>query len=257
MTHSIKNPFSRLSTRHVIKSDIRAEEHGNNDRYKCHEAHSKKILFEEIVHHDTVKRIFIKALISNRPIHILLAGDPGSAKSMFLNEILRSFKSSLFVVGSNSTKAGLINQLFEKSPEYLLIDELDKMNNADQTLLLNVMETGLVSETKVNKTRALEMNIRVFATANYSSKIIDPLLSRFVVLQLPEYTFEEFREIGLSKLEQTKLSNETANAIIKQVWYVLESRDIRDVVKIGNLVTAPADVPFIVRMMKKAQFGKT
>lgn len=124
------------------------------------------------------------------------------------------------------------------------------MNSLDQTSLLNLMETGLLSETKMTKTRTLKMNIRVFATANCSSRIIEPLLSRFVVLQLPEYTFEEFRDIGLSKLEGTKLSCNIATVIIEQVWNVLESKDIRDVVKIGNLVSTPEDVPFVVKMMK-------
>jgi holliday junction DNA helicase RuvB len=65
---------------------------------------------------------------------------------MFLTEVMRVFKSSLFVVGSNTTKAGLVNQLFEKRPKFLLIDELEKMNNTDQISLLHLMETGIISE---------------------------------------------------------------------------------------------------------------
>ena len=237
MINSIKDAFSRLSSRTATQSYQQLES-------------NKKILFEEIIHQDAVKRIFIKALLSNEPIHILLAGTPGSAKSLFLTEIMRCFKSSLFVVGSNSTKAGLINQLFDKLPQYLLIDELDKMNSVDQTSLLNIMETGILSETKINKTRELKMNIRVFATANCSSRVIEPLLSRFIVLQLPEYTFEEFRDIGLLKLGRTKLSRNIAIEIIEQVWNVIESKDIRDIVKIGNLVSTPEDVSFVVNMMK-------
>jgi ATP-dependent Lon protease len=40
----------------------------------------------------------------------------------------------------------------------------------------------------------------VFATANSSDKIIQPLLSRFAILEIPEYTFEEFTEIALTRL---------------------------------------------------------
>jgi hypothetical protein len=36
----------------------------------------------------------------------------------------------------------------------MLIDELEKMSYADQTSLLHLMETGIISETKINKTNA-------------------------------------------------------------------------------------------------------
>jgi ATP-dependent Lon protease len=52
------------------------------------------------------------------------------------------------------------------------------------------VETGLISETKISKTGQMELTSWVFATANSSEKIIQPLLSRFAVLEVPEYTFE-------------------------------------------------------------------
>jgi len=61
--------------------------------------------FEEIVGHDDIKQIFVKAILSKRPVHVLLVGSPGSAKTMFLTEIMRYQKASYFVVGSNTTKA--------------------------------------------------------------------------------------------------------------------------------------------------------
>jgi ATP-dependent Lon protease len=101
-----------------------------------------------------------------------------------------SINKSYFTVGSNTTKGGLVNQLFEKEPKYLLIDELDKMSGNDHVSLLHLVETGLISETKISKTRQMELTSWVFATANSSEKIIQPLLSRFAVLEVPEYTFE-------------------------------------------------------------------
>lgn len=65
---------------------------------------------------------------------------------MFLTEIMRQHEDSYFVVGCNTTKAGLVNQLFERRPKYLLIDELEKMSMTDQTSLLHLMETGIISE---------------------------------------------------------------------------------------------------------------
>ena len=247
MIKTITRAFSALS-------NLRASENPSLDKNSQHfsaEGKSKKLLFQDIVYQNGVKSIFIKALLSDIPVHILLIGSPGSAKSMFLSEIMRCFKSSLFVVGSNSSKAGIINQVFEKSPKYLLIDELDKMNSIDQTSLLNLMETGLVSETKIGKTREIQVNLQIFATGNSIDKIIEPLRSRFIVLTLPEYTFEEFVQIAVSRLGDIKIDQETACTIAENVWNHLESKDIRDVLKVGSLISKPEDVSFLIRMMNK------
>jgi Holliday junction DNA helicase RuvB len=207
--------------------------------------------FEEIVGHDDIKQIFVKAILSKRPVHLLLVGSPGSAKTMFLTEIMRHYKTSYFVVGSNTTKAGLVNQLFERKPKFVLIDELEKMCIPDQTSLLHLMETGIISETKINKTRQMEITSWVFATANSSEKIIQPLLSRFAVLEIPEYTFEQFRQIAVMKLLGEKIDRCLAYAISDKVWNDLGSTDIRDVIKIGRLASNAQEIPFIVKMLKR------
>lgn len=207
--------------------------------------------FDEIVNHDDIKQIFAKALNSKRPVHLLLVGSPGSAKTMFLTQIMRHCNDSCFTVGSNTTKAGLVNQLFERRPKFLLVDELEKMSLADQTALLHLMETGIISETKINKTRQIELTSWVFATANSYQKIISPLLSRFAVLNMPEYTFDEFSKIAVTKLRHESVDTSTAKVIAEQVWNELGSKDIRDVIKVGRLVKNVEDISFVVRMMKR------
>ena len=209
--------------------------------------------FEEIVGHQDIKQIFAKSILSKRPVHLLLVGPPGSAKTMFLTEIMRHYKTSYFIVGSNTTKAGLVNQLFERRPKFLLIDELEKMSGTDQTSLLNSMETGMISETKINKTRQAELTSWVFATANSCEKIIEPLLSRFFILQISEYTFEEFTEISVSRLQKENVNKQVATCIAEKVWSELGSTDIRDVVKVGRLASDINDIPFIIKMMKPKQ----
>ena len=207
--------------------------------------------FEEIVGHDDIKQIFAKAILSKRPVHLLLVGSPGSAKSMFLTEIMWHYKSSYFVVGSNTTKAGLVNQLFERRPKFLLIDELEKMSMTDQTAMLHLMETGIVSETKINKTRQMELTSWVFAAANSYEKIIRPLLSRFAILEIPEYTLDQFTEIAITKLTRENVDESAARVIAEKVWNELDSKDVRDVLKIGRLTTNIQEIPFIVRMLKR------
>ena len=207
--------------------------------------------FKEIIGHGDIKMILNMAILSKKPVNVLLLGKPASAKTMFLTEIIRSFKQSLFIVGSNTTKAGLVNQLFETRPKFVLIDELEKMNAVDQTSLLHLMETGIISETKTNKTRQMELVSWVFATANSSEKIIGPLLSRFVILEVPEYTFEEFCEIAVTRLGKEKVDENIAITIAEKVWSELGSKDIRDVIKISRLSRSSEDVSFVVKMLKK------
>jgi Holliday junction DNA helicase RuvB len=217
---------------------------------------NKPLRFEEIVGHNDIKEIFAKAILSKRPVHLLLVGSPGSAKTIFLMEIMKNMKQSYFIVASNSTKAGLVNQLFERRPKFLLIDELDKMNPADQTSLLHLMESGLISETKFKRTRQIQLTSWVFATANSYEKIIQPLLSRFVILEIPEYTFGEFSEIAVTRLTKENIDESIARVIAEKVWNELGSRDVRDVIKVARLASSIDEVPFVVRMLnRKYRFG--
>ena len=211
--------------------------------------------FENIVGNDDTKLILNNAIQSRKPVHVLLVGKPGSAKTMFLTEIMRRIKESYFIVGSNTSKSGLLNQLFEKEPKYLLIDELDKMSGNDQVSLLHLMETGIISETKVKKTRQLELVSWVFATANKCEKIIEPLLSRFVVLKVPEYTFEEFTDVAIRRLAKEKVDNYIATIIAEKVWNELGSRDTRDVIKVGRLANDGQQVSYVIDIMKKHRCG--
>lgn len=211
---------------------------------------SNERAFTEIIGHDNIKMILNRAKLSKKPCHVLLVGKPGSAKTMFLTELMRSVNQSYFTVGSNTTKAGLLNQLFEKRPKYLLVDELEKMSKVDQVSLLHLMETGIISETKMKKTRHIELTSWVFATANSCEKIVEPLLSRFVILQIPEYTFEEFTNIAISRLAKEKVNRDIATIIAEKVWTVFDSKDIRDVIKVARLVSNKEDISPVIGIMK-------
>jgi replication-associated recombination protein RarA len=113
------------------------------------------------------------SLDSKESVSILLSGPPASSKTMFL-EALMKLNSSYFIDGANTTKAGMIDYIFDKKPKYLLIDEIDKMSAKDQSFLLNLIETRIVTETKHNKTRTIHMKTLVFATSNNIAKIISP-----------------------------------------------------------------------------------
>jgi holliday junction DNA helicase RuvB len=136
--------------------------------------HLRKRLFDDIYGYDNIKRLFRMALESSHgTCSVLLSGPPASAKTLFLQCLIK-LNNSYFIDCSNATKSGVVDCIFDNKPKYLLLDELDKLSRKDQTCLLNLIETGIVSETKYKKTRSMEIKISVFATCNSIEKIIPP-----------------------------------------------------------------------------------
>ncbi|HET7390846.1 MAG TPA: AAA family ATPase [Nitrososphaeraceae archaeon] len=201
-------------------------------------------LFDEIIGYGHIKRLFKMALDSESAVHILLEGPPASAKTMFLTSLMHRLKNSYFADGGSSSKAGMIDYLLTNKPRYLLVDEIDKMTQKDQVFLLNLMETGIVSETKYGKTRSAQMKTSVFATSNNIKKLSSPLQSRFFIVELEPYTYEQFLEITNKLLTRQMIEEGVASVIANAVWN--KSRDIRDCVRIGKLAGSVEDVGFIV-----------
>jgi Holliday junction DNA helicase RuvB len=112
------------------------------------------------------------------------------------------------------------------------------------------METGIISETKIKKTRQTELTSWVFATSNDRNRIIEPLLSRFLILNIPEYTLGEFIHISVCRLEKEQVNTPLAIEIAKRVWKELGSRDVRDVIKVARLANNVEEASFVIRMMK-------
>ena len=147
----------------------------------------------------------------------------------------------------------MINYLFENDIKYLLVDEIDKLKKNDQTALLNVMETGILSETKMKgKTRQKKMNLWIFATSNEISKLAKPLRSRLMELHLEEYTLDEFIEITRRLLaKKYQLDTQIAEKIGFSVWNKMQSKDIRDVLQIAKLTTSLSDVDWLIQVQMK------
>jgi replication-associated recombination protein RarA len=206
-------------------------------------------LFDSIVGYSDVKKLFQMSLSSDKPVHILLVGPPASAKTLFMLECMK-MERSYFTLGSHSTKSGMIDYLFEKRPRYLIVDEIEHMPMKDQTALLSLMETGIVSETKFQKTRNTQLKTWVFATSNGTDRMLTPLLSRFVVLHFKQYSFGSFQEVCAHMLGREGVSSDVAAAIAEAVWTKLKSKDIRDCIKIGRLAKTKEDVDWIAQTLR-------
>ena len=214
-------------------------------------------LFENIVGYDDVKKIFTYALNSSLPVHVLLVGPPGSAKTLFLMECMK-LSRSYFTLGSHSTKAGMLDYLFNNRPRNLIIDEIEYMAIKDQAALLSLMETGILSETKYEKTRKSVMRTWVFASCNNEKKLLTPLLSRFFVLYFKKYDYSTFEKISNHILSiECNLDSDISSLIASLVWNKLKSRDIRDCIKIGRISKNKDDVYMIVKILKRYDSSNT
>jgi Holliday junction DNA helicase RuvB len=175
-------------------------------------------IFGNIFGYEGIKRTFIRSLNSQQPVHILLVGPPGQAKTLFLKCILETFgeKKAFFTVGGNVSKSGLIDLLFDMRPYYLLIDEIEHLKPEYQTTLLSLMETGILTQTMHSKVRHTHLKIWVFATSNGTKKLSESLLSR--VMYLNEYEFSQFYEIAVKRLLADGLDKKAADEIAISVW---------------------------------------
>jgi hypothetical protein len=68
-----------------------------------------------------------------------------------------------------------------------------------------------------------------------------PLLSRFRVIYLNEYSFSQFCEIAVKKLLDEGLDKKIADEIAISVWEQLPNPNIRNCVQIGRLVKNEPD----------------
>jgi MoxR-like ATPase len=165
-----------------------------------------------------------------------------------------------FAEGAGTSKAGLQKFVSENQhKEIIIIDEIDKMPMKDQEGLLTMMERGEFVSTKVRNTKTVKADMTIFATSNSTERLSKPLLSRFTVLEIPEYSYPEFEAISVRIIK--KLPQNTIIQIIIQitssVWKT-GSRDIRDVLKIAKLCSPIDTEDDIARLISIHQkYSKT
>ena len=88
------------------------------------------------------------------------------------------------------------------------------------------------------------MKTSVFATSNNIKKISVPLQSRFFILDIEPYSYEQFCYIAEKLLLRQKVDTDIARTIVEAIWN--KSQDMRDCVRIGALAKSVEDVKFIV-----------
>jgi len=192
-------------------------------------------IFEDIIGHDDVKELLIACLMAEKPVHVLLAGPPALAKTLFLWDIERiAGEMAIWLVGSATSKAGLWDLVAERHPQVILIDELDKMNASDTAALLSMMEGGRLVRAK--KGRELDLNnpLRVIAASNRLHILSPELKSRFAIRQMNPYRRPEYLTVVRGVLvRRESLDQELAGEIARRLDGL--SQDVRDAVRVARL----------------------
>jgi DNA replicative helicase MCM subunit Mcm2 (Cdc46/Mcm family) len=145
---------------------LQMERFYNNEQQFRRQNQVDERLFSEIQGYNDIKELMMRCILSPEPVHVILDGPPASGKTIFLLCMQKKLYSSYFVDCTNASGPGMIEYLFKHDVKYLLLDEVEKMSKNDQNVLLNVLETGALTSTKVRKTASKEMNLFVFATTN-------------------------------------------------------------------------------------------
>jgi Holliday junction DNA helicase RuvB len=192
-------------------------------------------LFNDIIGHAEVKELLRACLLAEKPVHVLLAGPPALAKTLFLWDIEQAAgEKAVWLVGSATSKAGLWDLIAERQPQVLLIDELDKMNAADTAALLSMMEGGRLVRAKKGRELNLSHPLWVVAATNRLDVLSPELKSRFAVRKIEAYSRSDFLTVVKGVLVRRE---NVAPDIAEQIANRLDGRtqDVRDAVRVARL----------------------
>jgi len=212
-------------------------------------------LFDCIISYDDIKDEIKFTLREEREGHYLLIGPPATAKSLFLIELAR-LGGTYQAAGSRVSGAGLTDAFFSYQPRILLLDEIDKIPMDATAVLLSVMESGDVLETKYKRHRGLKIKLTVFAAGNSDRTVPPELLSRFdTKLYFSTYSFDGFVSVCRGYLSRYESVPEPiAEYVGVQTWQHLD-KDVRTARGITRRLreSSTSDVDRVVGFLTKYQ----
>lgn len=252
-------------TKKFLKDLPKKKEQQKEKEENPHSTDSKKehkldsSVFDSIVGFEDIKEVFLLSFDSlmknNKQMHILLVGPPASAKTLFLL-CLERLALSDFIIGGSASKAGITQQLFNKKPKLIMIDEIEKMPTEELAVFLSLMEGGRVVERKYNRNQEMVLISNVYASANSIDKIPKELLSRFgaFVFHFRKYSEKEFIKVCIRVLsEMEEINGDLATYIAGKMVNI--TRDVRESIGVARAARVSKNpkktVDFLVETKKK------
>jgi len=165
--------------------------------------------------------------------HILLVGDPGTAKSQMLISVAGIAPRSVFTSGKGATAAGLTacathdefgegKWTIEAGAMVLadggccIVDELDKMSNQDRSALHEALEHGVVTVHKASIHTTLSARCSMLAAANPKLGRFDPMELLANQINLPAPLLSRFDLIfPITDVPEKELDRKIADHILK------------------------------------------
>jgi len=118
---------------------------------------------------------------------------------------------------------------------------------SEMSILLSLMESGIVARLKKKMRETEQMETWVFAAANRDKSIWPELKSRFFTIQLKEYSETEFTMIAESVLvKREKLEPGLARYIA--ITLTSYTRDVRVAINFGRLAKNEEDVKELLHL---------
>ena len=211
-----------------------------------------------VVGFEDIKEAIARAVEARRRINFLLEGPPACAKSIMLEGVRSAVPDAYIAFGSRTSAAGLSDALFEFQPSVLLLDEADKMDNDCFSVLLGLMESGDVLETKSRKTRGIKLETMTIAACNSSAKMTAEVLSRFALhVHFPAYSRQQFIDVCCGFLTRAEGCPSDLAGLIGRYVYDHGLGDVRKARGAWQLMSAPTEdeVSRVIQLMLKYSPG--
>ncbi|MEM2921851.1 MAG: hypothetical protein QXF26_05990 [Candidatus Bathyarchaeia archaeon] len=185
--------------------------------------HFWRNVFEEIKGNEVMKRGIACSLFSSpyEPVHILVVGNPASAKTMAKDMLVQNF-SEIALIGANSTRAGLVVNRVSGDPgaltfsdgKIVVIDELDKIPEQDIEYTYELLSNGRCRVDSGKIHQDIESHFTAIALANPLEQVFakdipfmeqiglpPALLSRFaLIVKAEDIGEEDMRDLMFRKM---------------------------------------------------------